>query len=279
MSGYQNNAFYPSSGGGMSQGGGFMSPSTQTDSPGGLKKSTAPPVRPVTIRMLMGAESTHADSGFKIDGHKLESVTIVGKVLKVEKTDTNRRYSLEDSTDQIEARYWIDSQATSIPEDDEVVEDVYVRVIGTLKAFNNKRSLHAATVRRVTDHHEIYAHNMDVIATYLLNTKGAPTLGLNAPAPQGSGAGAYSASASTATQVASSQQYSNMPPTQRAICEFLRNHPGHTMGGADIKTIVHGIKHLTDATSTAISQALDELMDQGAVFQTKSDTMYDVTVM
>ncbi|EJD51760.1 nucleic acid-binding protein, partial [Auricularia subglabra TFB-10046 SS5] len=225
-------------------------------------------VRPVTIRMLMGAESTLPDWGFKIDGLMLESVTIVGKVLQVEKTDTGRRYSLEDSTGQMETRCWIDSQAASIAQDEEVVDNVYVRVIGTLKEFQGKRLLHATTVRRVTDDHEIFAHTLDVIATYVLNSKG-----------RAAGASADHTSASMATQAASSVQYSHLPLTQRAICVFLRNHPGHTMGGADIKTIVHGIKHVTDATPTLISEALDELMDEGLVYQTKSDTMYDVTVM
>ncbi|EJD45825.1 hypothetical protein AURDEDRAFT_137173 [Auricularia subglabra TFB-10046 SS5] len=229
MSGYQNDTFNPSVGSGMSQGGGFVSPSKGADPSGGPKKPTAPPVRPVTIRMPMTAESTHLDGGFKIDGEKLESVR--GGAVARERGG------------EMETRCQVDNQEANMPEDEEVVDGGYVRVIGKLKEFSGKRSLHGSTLRLVVDHHEIYAHTLDVIATYLLYA--------NRAVPD--------------------------TPVADAICEFLRNHPRHNSGGADIKAIVHGIKHSAEATPAGISDALDGLIAEGVVYKTLSDTTYDVT--
>lgn len=50
----------------------------------------------------------------------------------------------------------------------------YVRVVGTMKSFNNKRSVNATICKPVTDFNECIYHNMDVVRVHLYHTRGPP---------------------------------------------------------------------------------------------------------
>jgi len=48
---------------------------------------------------------------------------------------------------------------------------MYIRVVGTIRFFNNRRNINAGLIRVVTDPHEIFYHQLDVIKTHLLLTR------------------------------------------------------------------------------------------------------------
>jgi replication factor A2 len=61
---------------------------------------------------------------------------------------------------------------------------MYVRVVGHLRSFSNKRSLTAFSIKRVKDFNEVTCHMLEVIKTHLENTKGAPGMaGVQQQAP------------------------------------------------------------------------------------------------
>ena len=50
----------------------------------------------------------------------------------------------------------------------------YVRVIGTMKSFNNKRSVNATICKVVTDFNEPQYHLLEVMYVHLYHTRGPP---------------------------------------------------------------------------------------------------------
>lgn len=49
----------------------------------------------------------------------------------------------------------------------------FVRVLGEIKSFNNKRSVTAAAIRPLTDHNEYLFHQLEVIYVHLQLSKGS----------------------------------------------------------------------------------------------------------
>ena len=82
--------------------------SSQGGGRGGYGKDT---VRPVTIRQAIRAAHPHPDAEFKIDGEVATQITFVGQIRAVATLTTNITYKVDDGTDIIEVKQWIDRDA------------------------------------------------------------------------------------------------------------------------------------------------------------------------
>jgi len=51
-------------------------------------------------------------------------------------------------------------------------DGVYVRIVGSLRSFNNKRNIVAFRIQPLTDFNELTYHFLEVIYVHLFNTKG-----------------------------------------------------------------------------------------------------------
>lgn len=49
--------------------------------------------------------------------------------------------------------------------------DQYVRIIGLVKTFQNRRTVNAGHIRAITDYNEIFYHKLDAIYTHLQVTR------------------------------------------------------------------------------------------------------------
>lgn len=49
---------------------------------------------------------------------------------------------------------------------------MYVRVHGDLKSFNNRRSVNATSLKKVTDHNEVQYHLLETVYVHLYHTRG-----------------------------------------------------------------------------------------------------------
>lgn len=65
--------------------------------------------------------------------------------------------------------------------------DHYVRIIGNIKTFQNKRTVTAGHIRAITDFNEVFYHKLDAVHTHLQITRGPGAAG-----GAGAGAGAVS---------------------------------------------------------------------------------------
>lgn len=157
-------------GGGFAQGG-FTSPTS--GSQGGKTGRSQTTVTPLSVFQIQNG--TSAEDSILVDNHELNQVVIVGVIRQVETKNTKNTYTVEDHTGVIEVVHWIDGA-----EDDENAarkraecrEGMYVRAIGTVKTFNDKRSITAFLVKPITDFNEITHHLLNVLQVHLYMTKG-----------------------------------------------------------------------------------------------------------
>lgn len=130
-------------------------------------------LRPVTIRQVLNASQPHSDAPFTFDNAELSQVTLVAWVQNISRNATNVSYTLDDGTGQLDVRQWIDNSADEGAAVDEFKTNEFVRILGEIKSFNNKRSVTAASISRLEDSNEYLFHQLDVIYTHLQLSKGA----------------------------------------------------------------------------------------------------------
>jgi hypothetical protein len=64
---------------------------------------------PCTIKQLKNAPASGGDNGFSVDGKDLHQVTIVGLITHADEQNTNLQYTIDDGTDSINVKMWIDA--------------------------------------------------------------------------------------------------------------------------------------------------------------------------
>lgn len=82
---------------------------------------------------------------------------------------------MDDGTGVMEVKQWVD--ADSITDDSsplKLTTNQYVRVLGTLKPFNNKRHVGAHQIHPITDFNEVQYHLLEAAAIHLHYTRGPP---------------------------------------------------------------------------------------------------------
>jgi len=151
--------------------------SPTSESPSTKKKSgaTNQSLVPVTVKQLLNATQAHAEDGFKIDGKELNQITLIGFVHKIHSLSTNVNLIVEDGTGTIEVRIWLDQEDQQDHQAQKRAnwrEGIYVRVIGHLRSFHNKRSIVAFRIIPVTDFNELTYHFLESIYVHLYNLKG-----------------------------------------------------------------------------------------------------------
>lgn len=106
-------------------------------------------------------------------------ITFVGQIRSISTQTTNITYKVDDGTGIVEVKQWIDTDAQNDPMDmdakSKLAEDVYCRVWGRVKAFNNKRHVGAHVIRPITDYNEINYHLLEATAVHLHFTRGPPS--------------------------------------------------------------------------------------------------------
>ncbi|KAH9935018.1 uncharacterized protein B0H18DRAFT_927723 [Fomitopsis serialis] len=275
MSQYNDNPFYGNTGGGG--GGGYLaggSPfGSANGSPGGqLRKGALHSLRPVTIKQLLNATQAHSDAEWTIEDAEVGQITVIAQVVSINSQTTNCVYWLDDGTGRIEARHWVEVGT----EDDAerwggITENTYIRVMGGLKSFGNKRYINANHLRLVKDPNEIQFHLLEAFTVELIFQKGAPLR----PSEAGSkgavanGQGAASAYNPQSTATGGMEQYAHLPSIQRRIVEFMMSQPQQNEG-----VHVAAIARHIGGEANAISEALDRLMDEGHVFTTINDSHF-----
>lgn len=167
---------------GFQAGGGFIGGNYGSQGLGELnngmgKRSSGNTLRPVMIKQILEASQQHPDAEFRIDGAEIGQLTFVAVVRNISIQSTNITYRMEDGTGLIEVKQWLEMETIS---DDnpqknvEIATDTYVRVIGQLKAFNNKRHIYAHHIRTIQDLNEVQYHILETTAIHLYFTRGPP---------------------------------------------------------------------------------------------------------
>ncbi|KAA1083180.1 replication factor A protein 2 [Puccinia graminis f. sp. tritici] len=147
-------------------------------------------LRPVTIKQVLDAEASNSDSAISIQDIDVTNVSFCGVVRDIVRNATNVLLQVGDGTGGIEARKWIDSsdgesegfeaetgiqfretdRSSSIPIN-------WVRVIGSPKLFNNKKTVAGLRVEKITDFNEINYRLLDAVRVTLAYERGATGAG------------------------------------------------------------------------------------------------------
>ncbi|KAL4377436.1 hypothetical protein GQ457_02G010200 [Hibiscus cannabinus] len=149
-------------------GGGFMPSQATQPVPNrpSSKKSDARCLVPLTVKQLKDL-SRVGESGISIDGN---NILLVGMVSKIDNAVSDSTFRVDDGTGWVECTKWIHEHVDSA-EVDAISVGMYVRVCGQFKCIQSGRTLHAFSIRPVTDFNEIVNHFIECIYVHLYNTK------------------------------------------------------------------------------------------------------------
>jgi len=271
---YGENPYYGGGGGG----GGFMpggSPGGlgSQGSPSGGRKRTADTLRPVTLKQLNAAEQAHPDAEFFIEGVELGQVTFVATIRNISRQATNVSYSMEDGTGHIDVRQWLESADDDSGKTEGIEQNTFVRVIGTLKSFNNKRSVGATVIRPVIDFNEVAYHKAEALYVTLYYRKG--------PLPStttANGTGGVKAETSTANAASSyrpatgsgarSNKWADLAPMHQKIMAAVEGNQDRSPDGVHVETIA---RECAGYGQEALMEGLEWLIGEGHLYTTNDD--------
>jgi len=252
------------------------SPYGSQDSPSGGagRKLGTHSLRPVTLRQINQSSRPHDQAEFQIDGADAPSVTFVAQVRNKAQQTTNTAFSLEDGTGHGDARLWSDSQDPDTAAGNEIENDMWVRVQGTIKEFSGKKHVSAQRVRQIETPLEVYYHYCEALSVHLELTRGsskangAPanghaqmngTANVSADYTMGGGGGG------------GANDYSHMPPLERQIMEFIES--SGKADGCHITAISRAVGR-SGVSAMEISTALEKLSDDGHVYNTVDENHF-----
>ena len=160
-------------GGGFSTGGGdaYAAASSQPGgSQGGNRRNyDEQTLIPVTARMILAARVDPNDASQVLleDGRKVFQVKLVGALRGQEENSTNVQYQIEDGTGLVEVKQWSEENACSAQQEMRAAvgeqEHAYVKIVGHLKAYNDKCNFVADSVRLLSTGNELTHHFLEVV--------------------------------------------------------------------------------------------------------------------
>ncbi|KAH9805918.1 Replication protein A 32 kDa subunit B [Citrus sinensis] len=166
-------------------GGGFMpSQATTVPDPSSSfsKNRNVRTLLPMTVKQLSEL-SSNDESSASIDGADVNTITVVGIVCDMQDKEPQFIFLIDDGTGRIECSRWAHEQMefNEVNQISQLINSarlilsvtrkgMYVRVYGHLKAFQDKRSLNAYSLRPIIDFNEITSHFVECIYVQLYNT-------------------------------------------------------------------------------------------------------------
>ena len=237
-------------------------------------------MRPVTVAQLNAAvdqESDDGQEGFSLDGRALSRVALVGEIVQVapQGSNTVAMAKLSDGTGSIDVFAFID-EANPLTADAvraKLVEGSLVKVVGTLRAFQSKRSVRAQHVVAVTDQNIVSYHLLAAMAATKAFTTASSTAGFATNNSFGGGLAAPTSSAATA-------QYSSAAALANAGAGM--SGAGLASGNPVHSKILTFIRAATSSEGAAVSDictatglphgqvraALDSMEQEGQIYST-----------
>lgn len=200
-------------------------------------------------------------------------ITFVGQIRNITTQTTNITYKVDDGTGIIEAKQWIDNEASTSDQMDvdapkmKLVENGYCRVWGRLKAFNNKRHVGAHVIRPITDYNEIHYHLLEATAVHLFFTKGPPNAAAQALRSRGAAANGVSGGHETGVD---DRAMSSVTPLARRIWQALKNAESNE--GLHVQLLASQLS----APVNDVYKAAEELVQVGAAYTTVDDQTWAI---
>ncbi|KAF9133446.1 replication factor A protein 2 [Mortierella sp. 14UC] len=267
---------YNRGGYGSSQGQGFVQDSFGNDG-APPKKTYNHTLRPVTIKQVIEATQTQADGDFKIDGQDIGQITLIAVIRNLNHSATQNVYVVEDGSGVIDAKKF-PSDHDDADEINSLIVGSYVRIVGTVKNFNQKQYIQVHAIRPISDMNEVTYHNLEVLYVHVSATR-------NKIGGASSSSGVYgqqhqlnnnSMQGVTSTDTHMRGAVDNDAVAQD-ISDFIYNHPGRTNGiGAPRQEIIVNFKHRL-GDEQKVNELIAKLVDEGHLYNTEDDDHFNTT--
>jgi len=258
-----------------SRAGYYESPSktfSPTHSSQDTNKKRNQPLLSVSIRQLHNAQQVTPDADdFTLNNQPLSVVCLIGQIVQVSPTQTHLNYTVDDSTGTIDVRSWVDQENPQKNQQQWGAGD-YVRVIGNLRSFGEKRYVVAsAQLLPVEDFNELTHHFLEIIHLHL-------TLQLGRK-PKGSTSNTMDISTPyyktpVSSNVVNNNNNNTLNELQGQIIRVVQEND--TNGeGINIKDIVENFADLYDENS--VRTAISFLIDEGHLYNTTDANLVSAT--
>jgi len=264
--------------------GGFLAPGGKSGfSPTGETprkgKGRNQPLVPLTIKQILAASQSGDEDEFTLDGRNFAQVTLVGQILSITQNPAFYNYTLDDGTGQIDVRCWIDQEDPTNPQTQRLAvleQGMYVRVVGSLRAFGERKNVVAFRLIALLDFNELTFHFLEVIYHKLNATRGQISHGSWAePARTGD----YKPAAQPAVNPylrAMPAMDAGMNTLQQEILRYLRtNTSPDDPAGVSFDTVSRTLAGV--ANPDQVRKEIARLQDDGHIYTTIDDDHFAYT--
>lgn len=200
----------------------------------------------------------------------LPQITFVGQIRSISTQTTNITYKVDDGTGIVEVKQWIDTDAQNDPMDmdskSKLAEDVYCRVWGRVKAFNNKRHVGAHVIRPISDYNEINYHLLEATAVHLHFTQGPPAGQTNGAAAKG--ANGLGGQQQGGVNGGTNDGLPHMSVSARKVYQALKATDSNE--GLHL----HMLASTTQMPTNEVYKGAEELLGNGIIFTTVDDNTW-----
>ncbi|RKP06577.1 hypothetical protein THASP1DRAFT_31605 [Thamnocephalis sphaerospora] len=253
--------------------GGFVSSSggmaNSQDGQGERRAAINQSFRSVTLKQVNELTQTHPDAPLRIDGRDLTHITLVAVLRNLTEQAMHYVLMFEDGTGVADVHVW-PNDTSDLNEDriNSLPVGGYVRVIGQVRSFNNKRHILALQLVPINDHNEITMHMLEVIQTHLYFTRGMTSMLALRPLVKQSTIerSAYgAASTSSLAPMSGVVGGTEFTPLQRGIMAFVGTKSDEA--GAHIMQIASAV----NLGKEAIMKDIEWLVAEGHMYSTIDD--------
>lgn len=273
-----NNSQYDSSNAGFGgNGGGFnasQSPMVGKTPMTGQKSMAEMSMLPVTVKLLTNAENGPDNSTKVINGRKLTTIKICGRVVSLEAKPTYISYNIDDSTGQMEVRQWTSDDGVS---NNEIKEDDFVTVVGRVSIFNGSAQINCYNVFKVKSYNQITHHMISVMFCGESNKKlaalpsAAPTGGMTATNNNMNMAGVSAGNAGDDDGM--EDEMKSWDEVQRQVYNAIKA----AQGGHENGVYVPDLTGRLGISSDQLRDAMGFLTNEGMIYDTTSDEWVKTT--
>lgn len=268
-------------GGYMTGGGGGGGGAYGAGGGGGDTRAGRDFVQAATIKQVLEAAHEEADDKFGVNGVVLQQVTLVARIVRVEVQVTMISMRLDDGTGEIDCSHVLaadedmGAREYAVERRQRIKEGAWVRVVGPVQEHNGSRNVNAYRIRPVDDMNEITYHRLDVVRTFLQQSRPKNSVNsLSGATPVRSAV----AKMDIAGGVGGNGEVVGadgvcLQPNVRLVYDYVKQrHVPENTTGVDVDDIARDLPAVGGVH--AVKAAMEDLAADGHVYSTVDDNHY-----
>lgn len=231
-----------------------------------------------TIKQVQDADAGSGDDKhYTINGVPASQVTVVARIIKAEVQMTAISLVLDDGTGTIEGSHMLpaDEDAANehaVAKRQRITDGAWVRIVAGVQVVDGKRNLAVFRVRPVDDHNEIVYHRLDVVKTFLAQTRGKAGAKGGAGGLAGGGFGGMGMNTGMADAENAVTDSLALNPIQRAAYDYVQARHSPDVPGVSVEDIMRDVPGFNSVQM--VKEVMEHLASDGHVFTTVDENHY-----